>query len=77
MRRARLPLEARGVAFVVLVSNGVRARAIARRTPKQKPFYRNIVQEALCTINIIQNYKTLLYYYCRSRALLNPSLCTK
>jgi len=31
------------------------ARAIARRTPKRKSLYRNIVQQALRTFKIIQN----------------------
>jgi hypothetical protein len=38
---------------------GCRARAIARRTPKQKQFYRNIVQQALCTFKTIQNLQDI------------------
>jgi hypothetical protein len=37
----------------------VRARAIARRTPKRKPLYGNSVQQALYTFEKYKNYKTL------------------
>jgi hypothetical protein len=38
----------------------VRARAIARRTPKQKTFHVNIVQQALRTFKIMQNLQNII-----------------
>jgi hypothetical protein len=38
----------------------VRARAIARRTPKQKTFHGNIVQQALRTFKIMRNLQNII-----------------
>jgi hypothetical protein len=47
-------LNPRRRAFKDQQYQGVRACAIAQRTPKRKPLYRNIVQQALRTFKILQ-----------------------